>query len=254
MSRCGILTPLSPQTKEAHTSLKLLAFDIEASNLSADFGIVLCVGFKEIGGGRTKVLSIGDYDEPDLIRAEKRLLKDVSARLLDADCWIAHFGRWFDTVFINSRLLYHGLPTLPPNFPLIDTWKTCKNQLKLRNNRLATLQDFLRLENSKNAIKPEQWLRALAGHKRSLAYIVEHCRRDVEVLAEVYERLKPLITDHPNKSLAGQNGDCPICGEAKLQRRGYHRTRTRQYQRFHCQACGAWSKGAKPLKVAEVAA
>lgn len=234
--------------------MKLLVYDIEASNLSADFGIILCVGFKVIGEKRTEVLSLLDYDEPDLLKAEKSLLRDVRERLLDADCWIAHYGRWFDTVYINSRLLYHGLATLPVNFPLIDTWKTCKNHLKLRNNRLVTLQEFLKLENEKNAIKPEQWLRALSGHRRSMAYIVEHCRRDVEVLAEVYNRIRPLISDHPNHNTVTKDGTCPTCGSGHVQKRGYHLTRTRRYQRFHCQECGSWSKSRQPDRVASRAA
>lgn len=231
---------------------RLLAFDIEASNLNADFGIVLCVGFKYVGARRTEVLSLGDYEERDPIKAERLLLKDVSAKLLEADAWIAHFGRWYDTVFINSRLLYHKLPTLPAGFPLIDTWKTCKQQLKLRNNRLVTLQEFLGLHTSKNAILPEQWIRALGGDRRSLNYIIEHCRRDVEVLVEAYERLRPLIVDHPNKGLTTEKGGCPVCG-GKVQRRGFHVTRTRKFQRYHCQSCGAWAKGSTPLTRASIA-
>lgn len=231
--------------------MRLLAFDIEASNLSADFGIILCVGFKEIGGGKTEVYSIADYPGKTLIQQEKNLLKDVREKLLSADVWIAHFGKYFDTVFVNSRLLYHKLSTLPTNFPLIDTWRTAKNALKLRNNRLITLQEFLKLKNEKNAILPEQWILALSGHKPSIAYIVDHCRRDVDVLAEVYERLRPLIIDHPFKDV-GKNGACPVCGEKTLQRRGYHLTKTRKFQRYQCQNCGAWTKASQPLTKLQV--
>lgn len=255
MKRASRSIMSSSQPPKPGGSTKLLAFDIEATGLNADFGIVLCVGFKEPGSRRrTEVLSIADYDEPDPIKAEKLLLIDVSARLLEADCWIAHFGRWYDTVFINSRLLYHRLPLLPPNFPLIDTWRTMKSQMKLRNNRLKTLQEFLKLKNEKNAILPEQWIRAMAGCRRSIGYIVEHCRRDIEVLCEAYELLKPLIVDHPFKSLASKHGQCPICSETKLQKRGIHRTRTRAYQRFQCQGCGSWSKSTAPIAKLQVAA
>jgi uncharacterized protein YprB with RNaseH-like and TPR domain len=230
--------------------LRILAWDIEASNLNADFGIVLCVGFKDVGKGKPEVYDILDYQgkDGDLIRAERRLLVAVSKRLLDSDVWLTHYGTWYDIPFINSRLLYHRLPVLPPNYSHIETWKIARNRLKLRNNRLITISEFLGTEDEKNAIKPEQWLRALGGHHPSMAYIVEHCRRDVLVLEEAYTRLRPLVLDHPNRGLVDGRGGCGVCGGA-TQKRGFHITRTRKYQRFQCQKCGAWSKGVKPVEV-----
>lgn len=197
----------------------------------------------------TEVYNILDYvgKDNDLIKAEKRLLVDVSSRLLDSDVWLTHYGTWYDNVFVNTRLLYHRLPVLPPNFAHLDTWKIARNRLKLRNNRLITISEFLGTKAEKDAIKPEQWLRALGGHRPSMDYIVEHCRKDVVVLTEVYERLKPLVLDHPNKGLIDGRGGCGVCGATKLVKRGTHVTRTRKYQRFQCQGCGAWSKGIKPI-------
>jgi hypothetical protein len=192
------------------------------------------------------VLSVGEYEGKDIIVQEKKLLIDVSKRLLDCDVWLTHFGTWYDIPFVNTRLLYHKLPTLP-QYAHIDTWRTARKALKLRNNRLITISEFLGTEDEKNAIKPEQWLRALGGHKPSLAYIIEHCRRDVLVLEEAYERLRPLVTDHPNKGIIDGQGGCGVCGSARLQKRGFYITRTRKYQRFQCSDCGAWSKGSKPV-------
>ena len=234
--------------------MRILGFDIEASNLSADFGIVLCCGFLEVGRKTPDVLNILDYvkdgDRGDLIKAEKRLLLAMTDRLLEADVWLGHYACYYDIPFINTRLLYHKLPVVPANFALIDTWRISRNRLKLRNNRLATVSGFLETKAEKNAIKPEQWLRALGGHRPSMDYIVDHCRRDCVVLVETYERLKPLVLDHPNKGLIDGRGGCSVCGSQKLHARGFHVTRTRKYQRYQCQSCGAWSKGTKPLEIA----
>ena len=233
--------------------MRILAYDLECSGLSADFGIILCAGFREVGANpkTTEVYNILDYvtKDNDLIKAEKRLLVDISARLLDSDVWLTHYGTWYDNVFVNTRLLYHRLPTLPANFAHLDTWKISRNRLKLRNNRLITISEFLGTTAEKNAIKPEQWLRALGGHRPSMEYIVDHCRKDIDVLIEVYERLKPLVLDHPNRGLIDGRGGCGICGEQKLVKRGYHITRTRKYQRYQCSGCGSWSKGTKPLVI-----
>src|SRR3990167_11468304 len=136
-------------------SMNILAYDIEASNLSADFGIILTFGSKTVGKGRPAVLNILDYTDSsgDLLKAEKRLLKDITEAMLSADVWLGHYAIYYDLPFINTRLLYHGLPVLPANFAQIDTWRISRNRLKLRNNRLATIQQFLKLKDEKNAIQ-----------------------------------------------------------------------------------------------------
>lgn len=229
--------------------LNILGFDIEASNLSADFGIILCCGFKTVGEGKPEVIHLLSYPGVDLIAKERHLLRDISKRMLAADVWLGHYSLYYDLPFINSRLIYHNLPVLPPNFSHIDTWRISRNRLKLRNNRLVTISEFMGTKDEKNAIKPEQWLRALSGHAASMAYIVEHCRRDVLVLEQAYLRLRPLVLDHPNRGLIDGRGGCGCCGSKHVVKRGFHVTRTRKYQRFQCQSCGGWSKGTKPLEI-----
>ena len=228
--------------------MNILSWDIEASNLNADFGIMLCCGFKVVGQGSPKVLRIDDFPGSNIIKKEKAPLRAVRARLLEADCWLTHFGTWYDIPFVNTRLLYHNLPTLPTNFPHVDTWKISKNHLKLRNNRLITISEFLGTRDEKNAIKPEQWLLALGGHRSSMSYIVEHCRRDVLVLEQAYGKLRHLINNHPVFNLVSEKGVCKTCGSSDLQWRGYHRTRQHAYRRFHCQDCGQWDHDRKALK------
>lgn len=237
--------------------MRILAYDIEASNLNADFGIVLTFGSKIVEEGtRVDVLNILDYvgADGDLIRAEKRLLKDICKVMLDSDVWLGHFSTYYDLPFLNTRLIYHRLPILPPDYAQLDTWKIARNRLKLRNNRLITISEFLGTEDEKNAIRPEQWIRALGGHRPSMDYIVEHNRRDVLVLEEAYLILRPLVLDHPNRNLIDGRGGCSKCGSLKLQKRGTHITRTRKYQRYQCQSCGGWSKSLKPIMILSAAA
>lgn len=235
--------------------MRLLAWDLECSSLNADYGIILCVGFKYIGTGRVEVISIADFPlfERDPSN-DRELCKAISKRLMESDGWVTWFGTYFDIPFINSRLLYHRLPTIPANHPHVDGWRTAKNRLKLRNNRLNTVQDFLGLSVEKDAVKGPIWVRALTGDPRALRYVINHCRKDVLVLEEAYERLRPLIVDHPNMNLIGKDGHCPTCGSKRLQARGYQVAKTRRYQRYHCQKCGAWSKQRQADRVAQVRA
>lgn len=72
----------------------------------------------------------------------------------------------------------------------------------------------------------------------------EYNIQDVILLEQVYEKLQPWVTNHPNFGLF-VNSDrpiCPNCGSNHLQKRGTYYTKTLSYQRYHCQECGAWSR------------
>ena len=83
-------------------------------------------------------------------------------------------------------------------------------------------------------------------HHAHLRTLAQHmCAEGDDDLAtlEAAHDLRPLIVDHPHKGLVSGKSGCPVCGSVKLQKRGFHVARTRKFQRFHCQQCGAWSKG-----------
>lgn len=220
---------------------RILAFDIEASNLKADFGLLLTFGFKVIGRTRTQVLNVLDYRgrDHDIVAAEKRLLMDVTKVMLGADIWLTHYGSRgrYDMNFLQTRLLYHNLPPLPPLNASIDTWRTARNELALSSNRLAAIAAFLKTKEEKNRIEPEDWLRALGGDRKAMAGIVEHNRRDVEVLEEVYLRLRPLMMEHPH---IGERDSCGKCGSPNIVYTRWRLTKTRRYREFQCKNCGGW--------------
>jgi hypothetical protein len=232
--------------------MRILSWDLETSNLKADYGIILCCGFKEVGTGKPEVISLRDFPlfKKDPTN-DRELCKAISARLLDTDCWLTWYGRGFDVKFLNTRLLFHGLPPVPPGFPHIDGWLTSYKKLLLRNNRLRTVQEFLGLEEEKDAVKGPIWIKALSGDLKSFRYIINHCRKDVLVLEQAYEKLRPLLHEHPRKGLVNEKTmECPVCEEKKLQKRGMHVAASRKYQRYSCTECGTWSRSPKPQPLA----
>lgn len=225
------------------SSPKIVIWDLETTNLNADFGVILAFGYKYLGQKKTNVISVMDFDRFKKDPTDDvPLIKEAAKVLADADVWITHYGTYFDVPMINSRLLSQGEKPLP-NVPHIDTWKTSRYKLKIHSNRLASIADFFDLD-QKTPIRTKLWRKAMHGHKGSLKYINAHCRQDVVVLEQVYNKLKPLMTNHPNLALlGGKPHSCPICGEdRKLQNRGFHVTRTNVYRRVQCQNCGGWSR------------
>lgn len=232
----------------------IFLWDLECTNLNADFGYILCAGIKELGKKGVKTFSVADYPEYKKDPTnDKRLVKDVRDYLSQAGAWITWYGQRFDQPFLNSRLTYHKLTPVPP-VPHIDGWRIAREKLKLHSNRLASVSAFLEIE-EKTPLSGPIWIKASAGDPKALRYVIEHCRQDVLVLEQAFEQIRQLATSGPNIALIkGGNGEeCPRCGEDDLQKRGYRVTVSQKYQRFQCQSCGAWSHG-KPERVKGVIA
>lgn len=234
---------------------KIVFFDIEATNLRADFGYMLCASFKQLGKD-PETVAITDFPlhkrDPT---NDKRVVREVVKRLVAADIIVTWYGKGFDVPYVNARAIVHNQPIVPGNINHIDLWWTARKKLKLSSNRLANVQRFLGLENKKTALDGPTWVRAQAGHRPSINYVIEHCEADVTVLEDAYMRLRSLITQHPPVSLiTGVLDACPNCGSQNLQSNGWRYTAASVYRRVFCKGCGAWSrdKAREPGEVSEL--
>lgn len=211
--------------------------DIEATNLKADFGYCLCIAWKWEGEKKIHCLAITDSPtfEEDPTN-DKWLIEEFSKEAEKADVVVFHYGSIFDYPYLQTRALYHGLKPLA-RVKAIDTWRIARKALALSSNRLASLTRLLGVE-EKTPLDGPTWVKAMAGHKPSIKYVVEHCKQDVKVLEQVYHKIKPLRTVASPKIGLGQN--CPACGSSSTQRRGKERTVLKEQWRFSCNDCGHW--------------
>jgi uncharacterized protein YprB with RNaseH-like and TPR domain len=237
----------------------ILVFDIETSNLVADFGSMLSFASKRMGAPQntTKVISIQDTNgvcsgcqRVENPSNDKALLEAVYDTLAEADGWITWYGKGFDEKFLQSRYLYHKLPILPPVYH-IDGWATARSKLKIHSNRLKSVQDFFGIKDGKTALLPEMWQDARAGGIYGLSYVAKHNVKDVIVLEKAYLRLRPLISNHPNWNhwVKGSKMVCPICGGPMYFKPGeFHYTKRAVNRLGHCLKCGKWDIDPKPVK------
>lgn len=171
----------------------IASFDLECSNLDPMFAILLCADIKPWGQDEhiTFINRQRGADDFDIVQ-------ETITELSKYQILIAHNGVFFDRKFLNGRALYHGIPLLNPRGKIIDPWRLAKNHLNFRGNSLDRLSDYLRCANEKTKISGEIWNRAsmergyTARGDEALEYIVEHCVKDVDVLEEVYDKMKEL--------------------------------------------------------------
>lgn len=188
---------------------RVLIFDLETSTLDADFGTLLCVGYKWLGEKKVTVLSIdqfGDYknhptDDSALVEAFLKVYET-------ADLTVAYNGILFDRPYLLAKCLEHNLP-IPPSIPMQDPYFTVKSNLRISRKSLQNTAYFLRLSSKKTPVEGRIWKAASTGDMDSLKYIVKHCHADVKVLEELYLRIRPLMRTHYRM---GPINTCRFCG------------------------------------------
>lgn len=169
-------------------SSKIVFFDLETFDLAADFGLVMVGCVKERGGPTQTFSARGDAEE-------RACLLGIRDAVEAADFTCTYYGTGFDLPYINTRLLINGERPIE-RIRHVDLYYTARFKLKLNRNRLDNVEDAFFGDvdaKLKTRIRPGIWRRALQGSADDLAYIADHCERDVELLEKVFEKLRGFV-------------------------------------------------------------
>jgi DNA polymerase elongation subunit (family B) len=232
--------PNLPEALKVWTQLS----NYPGQTLKASITSIICAGWKVLGSKKVECINAWDFPEwKKDVNDDGPLCRAIYDVLKDADCVVTHNGSRFDWPFLQTRLLYHGLDSLP-KIHHVDTCKEAKRHLKVFNNRLNTIADFLTDTKKMEHEGWDLWVKVHSRDPKAMRTMEAYCKKDVLVLEEVFKRLRPLIKSLPNQNLFNplKAKACPNCGSSRLQSRGKLLTQTRMYNRYHCQDCGAWSR------------
>jgi len=173
--------------KEQEPKQKIGFFDIETSNLKANFGIILCYSIKELDGPITSRVITKKELNKDL---DRELVIQCVKDIQKFDKIMGYFSTRFDLPYLRSRALIHNI-----DFPQYgelyheDVYYTARSKLCLHSNRLGVVEEVLLGETRKTAIDQKHWVKALMGDKDALDYILDHNIRDVKSLEDVWKKL-----------------------------------------------------------------
>lgn len=169
------------------------SLDIETSNFSASFGIVVTWCIKEHGGKIIEGYLDGeDFNEKDGFY-DKRIIAECVEAMKNFDRLIVYWGRdrRFDIPFLRTRAVSMGI-----EFPLYqesivnDLYDIVKNKFKFGRNSLSAACTQLGIESKETQMSPEMWVRAAIGHdKKSIQWILQHNREDVISTEKLWDRI-----------------------------------------------------------------
>ncbi|MGB9693974.1 MAG: ribonuclease H-like domain-containing protein [Fervidobacterium sp.] len=182
-------------TEQGGSPERIGFFDIETSNLNANFGVILCWSIKELNGKiKSAVLSSKDFARKDGFKIDKRIIKELLAEMKRYDRIVTHYGRKFDFPFLRTRALICGLKF--PEFGTIvndDTWYMARYKLKLNSSRLDVIARAILGKTEKTHLDGKVWVGAARGNRKYLNYILKHNQADVRDLEKVWLKLKNFV-------------------------------------------------------------
>ncbi len=173
--------------------------------------------------------------------SDRRILLEIHSMLEEADAVVAHNGVDFDMRKLNARFIAHGIPP-PKPYKVIDTKREAARVAAFSSNKLDWLCRQLDLGRKLKHEGWDMWDGCIKGDPTMWKKMLRYNRHDIVLLKALFDELRPWIRV-PNMAAYVPAGlRCPSCGGKRLIRRGLHRAKTRTYQRWQCNDCGAWAR------------
>jgi hypothetical protein len=227
--------------------VKLLLLDIEtAPHISATWGLFdQNVALDQLmEPGYTLCWAAKWYGEREvmfdsILSGPKRMTKRIHKLMGEADAICHYNGNKFDIPTLNKEFLIQGLPPPAPS-KQIDLLRTARSRFRLASNKLDFVAQALGLGCKTKHKGMALWLGCMKKTKADWDVMEEYNKQDVLLLEKVYDKLKPWIVGHPNRSVMEDTFCCDKCGSKNYQKRGKAVTSAARYVRFQCQDCGGW--------------
>lgn len=209
------------------------------ANQVVEHGHIMSFAVKWLGGDEIEYFENRSDDDT-------AILKELWNYFDAADIVIAHNGERFDFPQVMSRLVVHGYKP-PSPFKMVDTCKSARREFGFASNSLEYLANVLGCtpkDKHKKFAGFELWLECIRGNDEAWEEMKHYNIQDVQVLEEIYLKMRPYIRNHPNVANIEEAGEplCPKCASGDLQWRGFAYTQVGKFHRFQCQSCGGWGR------------
>lgn len=170
---------------------------------------------------------------------DREIVASIAALIDEADVLVYHNGENFDLPTIQARMAHHGLPPLHPT-KSVDTLQVARKYFRFPSNRLGDLAQYLSVPHDKISTEFSLWAGCMEGDIASYERMIDYNAMDVQVLEEIYLRLRPYDRRHPNLALHGDlvKPAC-VCGCTNLSPTGkVVTTGVSVFDTYRCDDCG----------------
>ena len=164
-------------------------------------------------------------------QCDKSLIKKLLKQFEKADEIVTHNGKKFDTPWVRTRALYHGIP-MRPDYNEIDTYKLAKSYLNLPSFSLKEICKYYNLEAKKDAGGLDTWKDVVFKKcPKAFEHLLYYGDGDITSLEAVFNKLRPYVKPNTHyhsehisilglKAVPGKFF-CPECGRIGRHRKQY---------------------------------
>lgn len=156
-------------------------------------------------------------------QCDKKMLEKFIKEMDKADEIVTHNGKRFDTPWIRTRCLYHGIP-MKHTYNEIDTYKLCKKYLNLPNNSLKEVCKYYGLPAKVDAGGIQTWIDVIyKKDKKALKHLLYYGDGDIISLEAVFQKLNSYVAHNLNYATlrGGEKFHCPECGTLSTHNKFY---------------------------------
>jgi len=150
---------------------------------------------------------------------DRELIEDLWKLFNEADIIVAHNGDRFDIKKVKTRMLTHVMKP-PAPYRTVDTLKICKREFGLTSNKLDYVHKLLfgANEGKIDTGGMELWIKCIKGDLEAWDHMLEYNKRDIEILEDVYLRIRAWDRSHPNVAIMTSTEEpaCTVCASTDL--------------------------------------
>lgn len=185
--------------------------------------------------------------EDAIIHNDEKILPRMWELLNQADMVVGHNSVRFDHKKLNTRFLINNYNP-PAYFKTIDTLQVVRQNFALSSNKLDFVNKTLGIH-QKTDTDYDLWVKCDAGDEVAIAKMLKYNKNDVQILEELYVRLRPWMGNHPSmRSYVDKDTNICECGSTDLEYLGKpYRTNINKYQAWRC-SCGKLGRSSKILR------
>jgi len=162
----------------------IAVFDLETTDLSADFGRLLCGSILTYPTMEMVTFRYDDYaNDP---HDDRKLAVAIRDHLSGHHITVGYYSKGFDIPFLNTRLLVHGEQRMPQMLHIDPIWfYRGWRGMKVRSSKMKVIAKVLNLDEQKMDVPDETWINARHGDKEAMDIVCERCESDVRVTMKI---------------------------------------------------------------------